>query len=298
MTTADDSLSTLIADIKHHSPSVRLSAFRSLSKLGASARQALPELTAALNDKDAKIREGAAQAIGQLGRDALPTMVRMLTHPDKYVRRNAVWGLGKLGPQAKPAMHDICQALKDEDARTAAGAAQALGSMGAEATAAVPVLAEAMRGTNIVLCRLAAKALSQIGRPALATLVTHLKHHDPFVRGEAAVALGWMGPAAAAAVQPLIDLLRGGARPRKPPSTYASGLLGHGTPTTPVAPPSPTAAENQSEEGTRLNAVTALGRIGPDAMTALPYLQDALTDHSEAVRRAAEVAVRQVQGVE
>ncbi len=298
MTTADDTIPALIAEISHFNPSVRLSAFRSLSKLGSVARQALPNLTVALSDQDSKIREGAAQAIGQLGREAMPTLVRMLTHPDKYVRRNAVWGLGKLGPQAKAVLGELCQALKDEDPRTAAGAAQALGSMGPEATAAVPMLAEAMRGTNIVLCRLAAKALSLIGRPALATLISHLNHHDPFVKGEAAVALGWMGPTAAAAVQPLIELLRGVQAKRPSPSSYASGLLGAGTPTTPVAPPSAVSDKNQTEEGTRTNAVTALGRIGRDAMTALPYLQDALTDGCESVRRAAEVSIRQVQGVE
>jgi HEAT repeat protein len=296
MTTADESVPALIAETRHYNLNVRLGALRSLSKLGALAREALPDLTEALNDSDARIREVAAQAIGQLGRDAMATMVRMLTHPDKYVRRNAVWGLGKLGPLAKPVMNELSRALKDDDARTASGAAQALGAMGAEAAAAVPVLAEAMRGTNIVLCRLAAKALSQIGPPALPTLISHLKHHDVFVRGEAAVALGWMGPEAASAVQPLIDLVRA-SRP-KSTSTYASGLLGHGTPTTPVAPPSPASADNQSEEATRISAITALGRIGPDAMTAMAYLQDALTDRSEPVRRAAEVAIRQVQGVE
>ena len=77
--------------------------------------------------------------------------------------------------------------------RTASGAAQALGNMGADGAEAVPQLAEAMRGTNIVLCRLAAKALSQIGPPALATLIAHLQHADPFVRGESALAIGWMG---------------------------------------------------------------------------------------------------------
>ena len=75
-------------------------------------------------------------------------------------------------------------------------------------------------------------------------------------------------------------------------------MLGHGTPTTPVAPPSPVVSDSQSEEAARINAITALGRIGPDAMTAMSYLQDALTDRSEPVRRAAEVSIRQVQGVE
>src|SRR5207237_5448832 len=136
--------------------------------------------------------------------------------PAKSAPRNAVWGLAKLGPLAKAVLPDLCHALQDPDPRTASGAAQALGSMGAEGAEAVPALAEAMRGTNIVLCRLAAKALSQIGRPALPTLITHLRHHDPFVRGEAAVALGWMGPAAAPAVPHLVEVLRAkpAARPR------------------------------------------------------------------------------------
>jgi HEAT repeat protein len=102
-------------------------------------------------------------------------------------------------PLARPVLGELCKALKDADPRTASGAAQALGNMGADGAEAVLPLAEAMRGTNIVLCRLAAKALSQIGRPALPTLITHLRHHDPFVRGEAALAVGWIGPAAAAA---------------------------------------------------------------------------------------------------
>jgi HEAT repeat protein len=296
MTTADDTLPALIADTHHHNPSIRLGALRSITKLGALARNALPDLTTALNDSDPRVREGAAQAIGQLGRDAIPVLVRMLSHSDKYIRRNAVWGLGKLGSQAKGVIFDLCRSLKDEDARTASGAAQAIGNMGEDAATAVPNLAEAMRGTNIVLCRLAAKALSQIGRPALSTLIVHLKHHDPFICGEAAVALGWMGPKAASAVSHLIDILRK-VKP-KSGQAVAQDLLGHPTPVTPIAPVNGTTGEQSPEEAARASVITALGRIGPDAITALPYLQDALHDPSDPVRRAAEIAIRLVQGVE
>jgi HEAT repeat protein len=216
----------------------------------------------------------------------------MLRHPDKYVRRNAVWGLGKLGPLAKAVLPELCRSLADVDPRTASGAAQALGSMGAEGADAIPALTEAMRGTNIVLCRLAAKALSQIGRPALPVLVHHLKHHDPFVRGEAAVALGWMGPAAAPAVPHLVDVLRlpPAARPRPMPAPPP----GAPTPVTPIAM---TAADPPpTEDGCRASAAQALGRIGPPAADALPALQLALSDPSVAVRQAAEVALRQVRG--
>src|SRR5207249_5923519 len=145
---------------------------------------ALPDLGRALRDADAKVREAVAQAIGQMGPAAIPVLTGMLIHEDKYVRRHAVWALGKLGPQATTVLSALCKRLKDSDPRTASGAAQALGNMGANGADAVPQLAEAMRGTNIVLCRLAAKALSQVGAPALATLIAHLQHADPFVRGE------------------------------------------------------------------------------------------------------------------
>jgi HEAT repeat protein len=295
MTTADESISALIAEARSTDANLRLGAIRTLAKRGSAALLALPQFIQALSEQDPRTREAAAHAISECGPSATPALVRMLTHSDKYVRRHAVWGLSKLGRAAKPLISELCRALRDEDARTASGAAQAIGNMGEEGSPAIPALAEAMRGTNIVLCRLAAKSLSQIGAPALATLITHLKHHDPFVRGEAAVSLGWMGEKAAAAVQPLTELIRTNAAPK---NGSQSGQPGYGTPSTTVAPvKAKTTTDTQIEETTRINAITALGRIGPDAMTALPYLQDALAEGSESIRRAAEVAIRQVQGV-
>src|SRR5262245_24477465 len=205
---SDDPLPALLRGLRGDTPADRLRSAKDLARLGWLAHEALPALVAALDDEDAKVREAVAQAIGNMGPDALPTLAGMLTHFDKYVRRNAVWAMGKLGPLARPVLSDLCDALKNSDPRTASGAAQALGNMGAEATEAIPALAEAMRGTNIVLCRLAAKALSQIGTPALSTLITHLQHSDPFVRGESALAIGWMGPVARSAVPYLVKIVR------------------------------------------------------------------------------------------
>lgn len=289
MTTAEDPLPDLMTNTRHKSPLVRLNAIKALGKLGWLAKDALPALAKSLHDPDGKVREAAAQAIGQFGPDAISTLIEMLNHQDKYVRRNAVWALGKLGPLARVSLRDLCQRLQDEDPRTASGAAQALGSMGTDGADAIPSLAEAMRGTNIVLCRLAAKALSQIGRPALQTLIAHLKHHDPFVRGEAAVALGWMGPTAAPAIPYLLQLLNQvtvsrptppqGMAPVTPPTTVAAA---------PAEPPS-------AEDGCRASAAQALGRIGPSAIAAVPTLENALRDHCTAIRQAAELSLRQIR---
>ncbi len=299
MTTADDPLPSLVRALRSQSQADRLRAAKDLGRLGWLAREAMPALVAALHDDDGKVRESAAHAIGLMGPDALPALIAMLTHEDKYVRRNAVWALGKLGPLAREARADLCAALKDADPRTASGAAQSLGCLGTDGADAVPALAEAMRGTNIVLCRLASKALSQIGSPALATLIAHLQHADPFVRGESALAIGWMGAAARTAVPFLARIVRG------PEAALLStpAPLSY-TPTVIAPPDSATTTPPQMADGTtsspdvncRVFAAQALGRIGAAAAVAIPDLHDAISYGPAPVRTAAHQAVRQIQG--
>jgi HEAT repeat protein len=304
-TTTDDPLPDLMRSLRGHAPTDRLRAAKDLGRLGWLARDALPALVTALDDGDAKVREAVAHAVGQMGPDAVPALSGMLVHPDKYVRRHAVWALGKLGPLARPVLRDLCAGLRDADPRTASGAAQALGNMGTDGAEAVPALAEAMRGTNIVLCRLAAKALSQIGPPALATLIAHLQHSDPFVRGESAMAIGWMGAVARSAVPFLAQIVRGPrsslSRTPAPSRTldFDTGELLAAPDSGAVTPPQPLPPPPEgmtSEEACRVAAAQALGRIGPPAVSALPDLHEAVRCSPEALRQAAQQAIRQIQG--
>ena len=164
--------------------------------------------------------------------------------------------------------------------------------MGADGADAVPPLAEAMRGTNIVLCRLAAKALSSIGPPALATLISHLQHTDPFIRGESALALGWMGAMARSAVPFLAQVVRGpkGHAPRPPTPK------GDPSSSNTATPPSNNPDALTSEENCRIYAAQALGRIGPPSAAAITELKDATRHGSDALRLAAQQAIRQIQG--
>jgi HEAT repeat protein len=296
-TPADDPMPDLIRALRSRAPADRFRAAKDLGRLGWLARDALPALVRALADEDAKVREAAAHAVGQMGPDALQSLVEMLGHADKYVRRIAVWALGRLGPLARPALPDLCAALRDPDPRSASGAAQALGNLGADGPDAIPALAEAMRGTNIVLCRLAAKALSQIGPPALPTLIAHLRHSDPFVRGESALAIGWMGAVARSAVPDLVHILRGPRIPLTytPPPARALTAAGSDTVTPPQTPP-PGGGGGSPEENCRVYAAQALGRIGPAAAAALPDLREAVLSGPEPLRQAAQQAVRQIQG--
>jgi len=288
----DEPISELLRGLKSPLPAYRAKAARALGKHGPVGNEVFTHLLTLTNDAEQIVRESAVQGLSGYGVQALPTLVRLLSHQCKYVRRNAVWGLGKLGPDARPAVGHLVAVLKDSDPRTATGAAQTIGAVGATAADAVPALAEAMRGTNVVLCRMAAKALSQIGTPALPTLVTHLKHHDPFVRGEAAVALGWIGPAASAAVPHLLQLLSsvaGSGRFRKLARAW-NDSGSHSM--TPIATPPPASGD----DGVLVQVVQAIGRIGPAALEAEVQLLELADDTRENVRSAVLMAVRSVRG--
>lgn len=288
----DEPISELLRGLKSPLPLLRAKAARALGKHGPTGTDVFNQLLALTNDPEQVVREAAVQGLTGFGVQAVSTLSRLLSHQCKYVRRNAVWGLAKLGPDALPSIAPLIGVLKDPDPRTATGAAQAIGAIGRSATDAVPALAEAMRGTNVVLCRMAAKALSQIGPPALPTLVTHLKHHDPFVRGEAAVALGWMGPAAAPAVPHLLQLLTsaaGSGRYRKLTPAWNDG--GSNT-ITPIATPPP----STGDEAVLVQVIQALGRIGPAALDAEGQLFGLVEDTRENVRSAVLMAVRCIRG--
>jgi HEAT repeat protein len=288
---SDESLPELLRGLKSSNAVIRTKSARALAKLGPTGRELFQALYTATEDSEQAVREAAVQGIGSYGEQGLPVLIRLLGHKCKYVRRNVVWAIGKLGTDAAPAVRALCNALKDTDPRTAGGAAQALGAIGRDAADAVAALAETMRGTNVVLCRLASKSLSQIGLPALPTLVAHLDHHDPFVRGEAAVALGWMGVAAAPAVPALITLLsRHSAIPSQ--STYPKQYAGSGA-VTPLAVATPAPAS--TDDAPLIQVIQAFGRIGPSAAAAESYLLDFLTDHRESVRLAAADAIQAIR---
>lgn len=71
------------------------------SLAGLDAPLAYPALLAALHDEDARVRQGAVSALGELGdRRALPALRKRLLHdPDQGVRTEAAFRLGKLGDE-------------------------------------------------------------------------------------------------------------------------------------------------------------------------------------------------------
>jgi HEAT repeat protein len=76
-------------------------------------------LVSALQDEDARVRQLAAQAIGEIGPkavSAVPTLIALLADSDEGSRDNACLALGGIGPVAKDALPALRAALLDPSA--------------------------------------------------------------------------------------------------------------------------------------------------------------------------------------
>jgi HEAT repeat protein len=192
-----DDVESLAKQLKDKDSDVRRAAAKSLAEMGAAAKPAVPELTAAVkDDKDLFVRRFAAQALGEIGpdaKDAVPALGKAAREEKKELVEAAVTALGKIGPDAVPALIDALKGKAPDPAK------------GKDKKKVMPAASE---GDDTLRRRKAAEALGAIGPPAKAavpTLIDALK--DTAVRTEAARALGNIGPDAKAALTPLNDLL-------------------------------------------------------------------------------------------
>jgi hypothetical protein len=144
---------------------------------------AVPQLSAALQDKDKDVRNNAAAALGAIGaeaRDAIPALVQALRY--ETVEPGPARALGKIGAAA---VLPLCAALRDTDLHTRCGAAGALGDIGAGAKLAIPALTEALADKDACMRRMAVYSLGQIGtlaQKAEGALQAALKDQDREVR--------------------------------------------------------------------------------------------------------------------
>jgi len=154
--------------------------------------------------KDAKVRGGAAEALGEL-KDARAVEPLIGALKDRYtdVRKAAAEALGKIGA---PAVELLIAALKDKrmDRYVHEAAAEALGKSG-DARAIEPLIA-ALKDEDTDVRRYATKSLGEIGIPAVELLIAALKDEDRVVRRGAVKTLGELKDARA--VEPLIAVLK------------------------------------------------------------------------------------------
>jgi HEAT repeat protein len=242
----------------------------------------------------------AQEALTRLGKAAVPALLGALRDPDPDHRRSAIWVLRDIGPEAHDAAPALVEALRDEGCVYGMSipdcARGALGRIGPAARAAVPALTRDLRGPDAHTRFTAAVALVRItGRtdPYLPFVLELLAASDWRVRREAFVFLEEIGPAAAAAVPRLVQILKDPADPLR---HFAASALGHVGRNADEVVPVLVAMVGESAWHLRLTAIHALGLFGPKACAALPVLQEAAKERSRPVQEGARRALLAVQG--
>ena len=164
-------------------PKIRGACATILARIGPDAKAALPDLIESLNDPAPAVGDNPTPdvlvAIALIGPDkGLVEKCRpFLSSEDEMERRTATYVLGKIGPDARPALAAIRNNLASDDER--------------------------LRMISLwALLQITPKD-AQVVKAAVPMLIKALDAERPLVRLEAALALGKLGPAAAAAKEEL-----------------------------------------------------------------------------------------------
>jgi HEAT repeat protein len=124
-------------------------------------------LMAALEDREAGVRQQTAFAlsrIGSAGKSAAPSLIELLKNKemDPDSRALAAQALGEMGADGKSAISALIAALMDEDDFVRQEAAAALGGIGSDAKEAKEALTELTRDAKSNVSRAAKRALNKI----------------------------------------------------------------------------------------------------------------------------------------
>ena len=195
---------------------VRSRAYSLLSRLGPTARSAVPRLIPLLRSSDSEIVNQSASILGNIGPDAriaVPALIALLKYGDTTGKRIAVYALGSIGLSAHEAREALPLIIKRLETCTNEGdrvsVVKLLGMIGDDASPAVPALIDALHDPESRTRAQIAKALGRIGpgaSVAVPPLTEMTKDEWWYVRENAAVALGKIGAKSSVAIPALVPL--------------------------------------------------------------------------------------------
>ena len=301
---------------QEESDSLRFYSLDAYCAIGADDESVPKVLQSALRDSSPEIRGLAAQELGDLGQAAavaIDDLIAMLSDealraraltPDfateRAVRYDAAEALGKIGPAAKKARGRLTALMvNDPDAEVRVSAALAVFRIDGGNAEAMNALIASLKddGEGTAGPQEAAKAFQQLGpraAPALPALVEALNHMDEFIRSSSVRAIAAIGsPEAFTAVRSMIDDDREWMRLD---AVEALGDLGPAAaPAVPELIEFATGRDENTDFWVKREAVRTLGKIGPGARSAVPELQKlAASDEDEYVRELANEAIERI----
>jgi HEAT repeat protein len=292
----------LVAALESPDMSLRFPAAYALGKLRAAAGDAALEKVVA--DEDEVLAATAAWARAQIHRDekpfaadALARLLKVLGDEDPGVREGAVAGLSDLAAllddaQKEQLANTFVALISDAHPEVGLAAGGALIRLGGPSLGALRgKLADPAIRTHVL------EILAGIGpaaKPALEDIVKELGDAEADHAGEAAVAIGAIGPQAATAVPALRRLVGDAAKAPglRYSAAYALGRIG---PAAKEAEPELRALAESDDELMATVAVWAALKVAPEDKSlferAVPLLRRALRGDREMVRLEAAVAL-------
>ncbi|MFO0865560.1 MAG: HEAT repeat domain-containing protein [Gemmataceae bacterium] len=287
-----------VRELETGSAFARRNAAFALGKLGVN--DGLRPLKKAVADPDAKVREAAAYALGDLGKQSIaasrdpelaPLLAKMLTDGEPLVRRSAAYALGCLGSDAMVAEPALKTALRDERAEVRQNAVWALGQMG---STTAPAVRTALGDGDPLVRRDAAAAMGQFEptsvRPAIGELAGLCGDSQLETRKAAIAALvRVVGPEDTKVASAIHKVLNEEDEELKRNAAFALSNIGGKE-----AAPAVFILLDTLRRGNvdlRRQSATALRNIGPDAAPAVPELIKVLRDPDGELRKSAAFAL-------
>ena len=217
----------LVTAVRDTADSVREAAAGALATPGVRAEEAMPYVVELLADSaHAHVREHAAMIIGAFGAraaSAVPALVRALDDPVPQVRAAAAGALRRIGPAASAAAPALGAHMNDPHVPVRLELVRSIPEIRATGSVAVRLLAPALRDPHPEVRAASARALGDVTTTAdgqldsaradavlevLPDLLLALDDDEPAVRGNAAFAIGQLGPRASRALDALRRLKR------------------------------------------------------------------------------------------
>jgi HEAT repeat protein len=270
---AKDAAPALAEKLKDPRPEIRREAALALGAMNEAAIPVLPQIAAALDDKDA--RTAATFIMGRLGKIPAGAEAKIRANAasdDKFLSTISLWTLARVHPEDKElrrqATEQIFERLQDQDPFVRVAAARALAALPPAPEITIPIFEKMLKNADSATIQHAMDALASLGAPAVPKLVEIMKQHKD-LRIQVAYILGQIGPAAAAATDALAQQV---ADDDFNVSTEAVLALAKIGPAAGSAVPALMTALQKPNCSNAHAIIYALGKIGPKAAVAEPIL--------------------------
>ena len=319
---------SIVRMTRHETAAIRAAAVQALTSIGIKPAKLSPLIEPLLNDSSLSVRQSAVASLRKspdAAVDQLDKLNDLLNDPNPGMRENALLAIASTGNQANDLAEGIAMLLADSTSAVQMAAINTLGSIGTAPDLALRQMDWLARNGNNTLLLSVLQAMGRMGDSPveyLSLFESNLDHTEDNIReaafsgytsieknkdkllpvminalGDKTVAIrhsslkamGSMREDAAAAIPHLIDRLD-----HDEDQDLALGALRF-MPSKIEFIGDYVASLEHDDPGVRQFGCRALGRIGKDAISALPKLREARRDRYRFVRDEANKAIQRIE---